>query len=68
MSKPIETFTITKEQHDTLNDQKSPLPPFYIINCLDEHVFIKTRDRAKAQGWVDEEYGSGKYRIRSSKL
>lgn len=45
------------------------VPPaqFFIKNAMSEYVYIHTRSRAKAQEWVDNTYGKGKYRIVSSK-
>lgn len=40
------------------------LPKFYFVNSLNQYIFIRTRDRAKAQAFIDEEYGKGKYRVR----
>lgn len=37
---------------------------FYIRNCLDQYIFILTRDRAKAQEVVDKEYGKGHYPVK----
>lgn len=46
------------------------IPPatFFIKNAMGEFVFIHTRDRAKAQAWVDENYGKGRYTVNASKL
>lgn len=67
-SKPITPLLLSKQEHDDKNDNHEPLPPFYIINCLDQHVFIPTRSRKVAQEWVDGEYGKGKYTVRVTKL
>lgn len=40
---------------------------YYIINSLGQYVYYHCRDRALAQSACDEEYGSGKYKIRTSK-
>lgn len=37
---------------------------FYILNCLSQAVFFKTKSREKAQQACDEEYGKGFYKIR----
>lgn len=40
---------------------------YYIINSLGQYVYYHCRDRAKAQDQCDEDYGVGKYLIRTSK-
>ena len=74
MTKPIETFTLTRQQYNAIISKEveegSELcgithSKYYILDALDNYVFIRTRDRAKAQAWVDEEYGKGKYRVRT---
>jgi hypothetical protein len=41
---------------------------FYIRNALDEYVFIKTKSRKIAQETIDEEYGKGFYKVRTTDL
>ena len=41
---------------------------FFILNAMGEYIFIHTRDRAKAQAWVDSEYGRGKYTVNTAKM
>lgn len=69
----IETLTLSYDEYMQAihrqegegNDTSSKrLPKFYFVNCLDQYVFIRTRDRAKAQSYIDEEYGKGKYKVR----
>lgn len=45
-------------------------PPtlWYVRDALDNIVFIKSRDRRKAQEIINSVYGVGKYRVASSKL
>lgn len=38
----------------------------YIINALGDYVFFMTRDRKKAQELADREFGSGKYKVRTT--
>lgn len=40
---------------------------YYIINSLGQYVYYHCRDRDKAQKQCDEDYGSSKYLIRTSK-
>lgn len=63
--KPIETVTLTFAEYNQAKEEKKVLPKFFYVNCLGCYVFIKTRDRAKAQAFIDEECGHGKYRVRS---
>ena len=46
----------------------TPPTPWYIRDALDDVVFIKSRDRRKAQEIVNDIYGVGKYRVTSTKL
>lgn len=41
---------------------------FFIVNALGQYVFIHTRDRAKAQSYIDSEYGKGKYTVKTAKM
>lgn len=63
--KPIETITLTFTEYNQAKEEKKVLPKFFYVNCLGHYVFIKTRDRAKAQAFIDEECGKGKYRVRT---
>ncbi len=64
-SKPIETVALTFTEYNQAKEEKKVLPKFFYVNCLGEYVFIKTRDRAKAQAFIDEECGKGKYKVRT---
>ncbi|MNF78505.1 hypothetical protein D3C85_1029380 [compost metagenome] len=46
------------------------IPPatWFIKNAMGDFVFIHTRERAKAQDWVDENYGKGRYTVNASKI
>ncbi len=63
--KQIETITLTFTEYNQAKEEKLILPKFFYVNCLGDYVFIKTRDRAKAQAFIDEECGAGKYRVRT---
>lgn len=41
---------------------------FFIVNALGQYIFIHTRDRAKAQSYIDSEYGKGKYTVKTAKM
>lgn len=41
---------------------------WFIKNAMGEFLFIHTRERAKAQEWVDENYGKGRYTVNASKI
>lgn len=41
---------------------------FYILNAMNQIVGFKTRDRAKAEARNAEEYGAGKYRLRTTSI
>lgn len=63
--KPIETITLTFTEYNQAKEEKKILPKFFYVNCLGDYVFLKTRDRAKAQAFIDEECGKGKYVVRT---
>jgi len=63
--KPIETVTLTFDMYLQAKEEKKVLPKFFYVNCLGDYVFLKTRDRAKAQAFIDEECGAGKYKVRT---
>ncbi len=46
----------------------NPPATFFIKNAMGDYVFIHTRERSKAQAWVDENYGAGRYTVNSSKI
>lgn len=46
----------------------NPPATWFIKNALGTYVFIHTSSRAKAQEWVDEEYGKGRYTVNASKI
>ncbi|MNF93599.1 hypothetical protein D3C85_488070 [compost metagenome] len=60
----IKTTVVSYEQADDI-DFEAP-SNFYIINALQEFVYLHTRDRAKAVEWVKEHY-DGKYAIKVTK-
>lgn len=63
--KSLETVTLTFDMYLQAKEEKLILPKFFYVNCLGDYVFIKTRDRAKAQAFIDEECGKGKYKVRT---
>lgn len=63
--KPIETVTLTFTEYNQAKEDKKVLPKFFYVNCLGDYVFLKTRDRAKAQAFIDGECGAGKYKVRT---
>jgi hypothetical protein len=65
MTKQIETITLSFQEYQEAKEEKKVLPKYFIVDALGQYVFVKTRDRAKAQAHIDEEYGKGKYRVRT---
>lgn len=63
----MSNFIRVKYSEATALDFKPPFT-YYIKDALDDFVFIKTRNRKVAQELINAEYGSGKYRVSSSKL
>ena len=54
---------VVEDFHDEV--MLHPKGSFYILNALGQVVWLKTRSRVKAQEAVDEEYGKGKYTVKS---
>ncbi len=50
--------------HNEVSDLDFIAPSrWYIVNACGEYVFIQVRERDKAQAYVDEQYGVGKYKV-----
>ena len=64
MSDDLITYTFSEA---TDLDFKPPTL-WYVRNSLGDFVFIKTRDRRKAQEIINSVYGAGKFRVASTKL
>lgn len=60
-------ITVLKYEDVTAFEFEAPAT-FYIVNALGDYIFIHTRDRAKAQSYVDGEYGKGKYPVKTAKM
>lgn len=55
---------ITVCTYEEVNDPEFESPSnFFIVNALQETIFIHTRDRTKAVEWVKEHY-DGKYALK----
>lgn len=65
MSKNLETLILSFQEYLDAKDNKKILPKYFIVDAMGNYVFIRTRDRSKAQSFVNEEYGEGKYTIRT---
>jgi len=65
MTKPIETITLSFDEYQQAKEEKKILSKYFYVNCLGQYVFIKTRSRAAAQAYIDEECGKGKYTVRT---
>lgn len=65
MAKQIETIILTFHEYNIHREEKRLLPKFFVVDAMGLYVFIKTRDRTTAQEWVNENYGAGKYRVRT---
>lgn len=46
------------------------IPPatFYFKNAMGDYIFLHTSNREVAQGWIDNEMGSGRYTVVASKI
>lgn len=59
---------ITKVTFEEFSDiEFMPPSTFYIKDAMGDYIYIHLRSRAKAQEWIDETYGKGKYRVMASK-
>lgn len=65
MARQIETIILTFHEYNTHREERCLLPKFFVVDAMGLYVFIKTRDRTTAQEWVNENYGAGKYRVRT---
>lgn len=66
MTKGVKTSVVDFEDFNDL-DFVSP-SRWFIFNSMNEYLFIHVRDRQVAQDYVDEEYGKGRYKIRTVKV
>lgn len=55
-------FVVKSEEEVQATNQ--PPSRYYIIDAFGHYVFIKVRERVKAQEIIDEVYGRGFYQIR----
>lgn len=65
--KEIETIVVSFEQYSDLEMFKPP-SKYFIVNCMGDRVYYKTKDRAVAQKACDEEYGKGKYKLKTESI
>lgn len=58
----------TAVDFDTFASMEFQHPANFYVRTALVYIYIHTRKRDEAQKWVDEEFGIGKYLVRSSKL
>lgn len=69
VSAKIKTTTLTQQDIDELDLEGSRMPTnWYIRDAMGNYVFIHCRARDKAQEYVNETYGKGKYIVKASKV
>lgn len=66
MPKEIETMTVSYVDID--DPEFIPPSNWFFVSATGCVIFILCRNRRKAQDWVDNNYGKGKYTVRSIKL
>lgn len=67
MSKEVETVVFNS--YECLDDPEfSPPSNWFFVSATGCVIFILCRNRRNAQDWVDNNYGKGKYTVRSIKL
>ncbi|QDP60465.1 MAG: hypothetical protein GOVbin1096_93 [Prokaryotic dsDNA virus sp.] len=49
---------------DEVQVARTPPSRYYVIDAFGHYIFVKIRERAKAQAIIDEVYGKGFYKIR----
>lgn len=55
------------QREDAKDMDFSPPGRFYFVNAFGDFVFIHKGTRKRAQEWLDNNYGKGKYSVRLSK-
>lgn len=68
MEKIIDSSFIYVSYKDATSLDFNPPTVYYIRDALGDFVFIKSRSRKVAQQLVNDEYGTRKYTVSSSKL
>ena len=66
MSKEQKVTVVSYEQFTDIDF----IPPanFFVMDSMQNYHFIHTGNRAKAQEYVDGEFGKGRYTVRASKM
>lgn len=54
--------------YDEYSHMEKPPSTFFIRDAVGQYVFIHTSKREKAQAYVDETYGAGKYSVIAARL
>lgn len=57
-----EKFIVQSEEQ--VQVAKTPPSRYYVINAFGDFIFLKVRERAKAQAIIDEVYGKDFYKVR----
>lgn len=65
MPKEIQKTVIGYEVYS--EEEFSHPSSYFIVDCLGNRVYYKSRDRALVQQEVDKEYGKGKYAVKAAK-
>jgi len=61
----LKTTTLSYDQYIQMD---KPPSTFFIRDAVGQYVFIHTSKREKAQEYVDETYGKGKYSVIAARL
>ena len=64
ISKSVEKKLIVVPEQQRFQDGFKAPTKFYIIDAFNDAIFIRTRDRLKAQEIVDSIYGKGFFTIK----
>ena len=63
----VVVIVVTPEQKHE-ETYKQPCADWYFIDAMGNTVFIKHKDKSKANAWLEENYGKNKYTLKPVKL
>ena len=72
MTKPIKTTLVPEDQIEVWDEDSGSFvlnqpSKFFVTLATGDLLFLHTRDRLAAQGYVDSEYGKGFYTVKQCK-
>lgn len=67
-------YTVAKQKVTVIDYEEfsrldfQPPATWFIKDASGYYIFVHTSQRAKAQAWIDEEYGKGRYTVNASRV